>query len=101
MSRTAVELISPSAAGLGSADDLSGIELQGNFQGSGVRLSDEHALAPRSDSGPQGPSRTTSALLILVVSSMIFIGSLLTGILTVGLPRIARDIELQENLLLW
>jgi hypothetical protein len=100
MSRTSVELISPSASGLGSTNNLSGIELEGNFQGPGVRLSDEHVLSPR-NSGPQGLSRTKSALLILVVSSMIFIGSLLTGILTVGLPRIARDIELQENLLLW
>lgn len=46
-------------------------------------------------------SRTKSVVVVVTVSSMIFVGSLLTGVLTVGLPRIARDIHLQENLLLW
>jgi len=101
MSRTSIELNPPSNSNLGSAHDLSGAELCDNFQGPGVRLSDEHALAPSIDGGPRPPSRTKSTLLILAVSSMIFIGSLLSGILTVGLPRIARDIALQENLLLW
>jgi hypothetical protein len=101
MSRTSLELVSPSPAASGSIHTSPGFELHENFRGSGTRLSDEHALTRINDTGPQSPSRAKSALLILAVSSMIFIGSLLTGILTVGLPRIARDIELQENLLLW
>ena len=101
MSRTSIELVSPSPAVSGSIHASPGFELHENFRGSGIRLSDEHALTLVSDNSPQSPSRAKSALLILAVSSMIFIGSLLTGILTVGLPRIARDIELQENLLLW
>jgi hypothetical protein len=101
MSRTSIEFVSPSPTASGSIHASSGFELHENFRGSGIRLSDEHALTRVNDDGPQSPSRAKSALLILAVSSMIFIGSLLTGILTVGLPRIARDIELQENLLLW
>src|SRR2546423_11021614 len=101
MSRTSIELNPPSGSTLGSPGGLSGPEIRDNFQGSGVRLSGEQTRAPGIDGGPQPPSLSKSALLILVVSSMIFIGSLLSGILTVGLPRIARDIALQENLLLW
>jgi hypothetical protein len=101
MSRTSIELVSPSPAASGSIHSSPGFELHENFRGSGIRLSDEHALTHVDDNGPQSPSKAKSALLILAVSSMIFTGSLLTGILTVGLPRIARDIELQENLLLW
>lgn len=101
MSRTSIELVSPSPAASSSLHVSPGFELHENFRGSGIRLSDEHTLTRISNNGPQSPSRAKSALLILAVSSMIFIGSLLTGILTVGLPRIARDIKLQENLLLW
>jgi hypothetical protein len=101
MSRTSIELVSPSPAASGSIHVSPGFELHENFRGSGVRLSDEHTLTHINDNGPQSPSRAKSALLILAISSMMFIGSLLSGILTVGLPRIARDIELQENLLLW
>jgi hypothetical protein len=101
MSRTSIELVSPSPAASGSIHASPGFELHENFRGSGTRLSDEQALTRMNDTDPQSPSKAKSALLILAVSSMIFIGSLLTGILTVGLPRIARDIELQENLLLW
>ena len=101
MSRTSIELKQPSNSNLGSAHGLSAPEARDNFQGLGIRLSDEHALASGIDGGPRPPSWTKSTLLILAVSSMIFIGSLLSGILTVGLPRIARDIALQENLLLW
>jgi hypothetical protein len=101
MSRTSIELVSPTPATSGSIHDYPGFELHESFRGSGIRLSDERGLTRSNDNGPQSPSRAKSALLILAVSSMIFIGSLLTGILTVGLPRIARDIELQQNLLLW
>ena len=101
MSRTSIELVSPSPAASGSIHVSPEFELRENFRGSGIRLSDEYTLTRINDNGPKSPSRAKSALLILAISSMMFIGSLLTGILTVGLPRIARDIELQENLLLW
>ena len=46
-------------------------------------------------------SHVKSALIIMIVSSMTFMTSLLGGMLTVGLPTIARDVNLPENLLLW
>jgi hypothetical protein len=101
MSRTSTDVVAPSPAASGSVHDHTAFELHENLQSRGVRLSDERALAPSNNDTLQPLSRTKSALLILVVASMIFIANLLAGILTVGLPRIARDIQLQENLLLW
>lgn len=49
----------------------------------------------------QEVSWAKSLLVIGTVSSMTLMGSLLTGILTVGLPTIARDVNLEESLLLW
>src|SRR5947209_2542529 len=101
MSHTSIELVSPSPAASGSIIVSPVFELHENFRGSGIRLSNKHTLTRIGDNGPQSPSRAKSALLILAISSIIFIGSLLPDILPVGLPRIARDVELQENLLLW
>lgn len=101
MSRTSIEIVAPSPAASGSLGGLSAFELHENLQAQGLHLSRERVQSPFNNDDPQPPSRTKSTLFILVVTSMIFIGSLLTGILTVALPRIARDIQLQENLLLW
>ena len=65
------------------------------------RLTDVDLLVTNDQYSPPELSRTKSALVMVTVSSMVFVGSLLSGILTVGLPRIARDIDLQQNLLLW
>ena len=101
MSRTSIDVVAPSPAASGSVHDLPAFELHEKIHSRGVRLNNERALGPSNSDTLQQLSRTKSALLILVVASMIFIGNLLAGILTVGLPRIARDIQLQENLLLW
>ena len=39
--------------------------------------------------------------LIATLTGIMFAGSMSTGLLTVGLPRIPVDVKLQENLLLW
>lgn len=46
-------------------------------------------------------SRTRMAVVIATVAGMTLVNSLLTGVLTVGLPSIAQDVGLKENLLLW
>ncbi|KAK2747286.1 hypothetical protein FQN57_002184 [Myotisia sp. PD_48] len=46
-------------------------------------------------------SRTKASMIIATASSMILMNSILTGILTVGLPVIAADIHLHESLLMW
>ncbi|EFR02753.1 integral membrane protein [Nannizzia gypsea CBS 118893] len=46
-------------------------------------------------------SRAKVAVIIVSASSMVLMNSVLTGILTVGLPVIAADIGLADSLLLW
>ena len=46
-------------------------------------------------------TRARSALLVGTVTGISFLNTLGSGLLTVGLPRIATDLHLQENLLLW
>lgn len=46
-------------------------------------------------------SRTRATIIIATVASMTSMNSMLSGMLTVALPRIAKDLALKENLLLW
>lgn len=46
-------------------------------------------------------SKGKAAVIIASASSMVLMNSVLTGILTVGLPVIAADIGLADSLLLW
>ncbi|KKZ62087.1 hypothetical protein EMCG_03450 [[Emmonsia] crescens] len=46
-------------------------------------------------------SKSMAAVVIIAASSMVFMNSVLNGMLTVGLPSIARDTNLPENLMLW
>ncbi|KAI9891158.1 MAG: hypothetical protein M1814_003001 [Vezdaea aestivalis] len=46
-------------------------------------------------------SRMRSVVIIGTVSSITLLNSLLTGVLTVALPRMASDLYLKESLLLW
>lgn len=45
--------------------------------------------------------RGRSFLVITVLSLVLFVNSVSTGILTVGIPRIATDLGLSESLILW
>ncbi|KAJ5747005.1 uncharacterized protein N7511_008701 [Penicillium nucicola] len=46
-------------------------------------------------------SRSNAVILIITLSGITFVGSMSSGLLTVGLPTIAADLSLPENLLLW
>lgn len=46
-------------------------------------------------------SRTRAVILITTLTGITFVGSMSTGLLTIGLPLIATDLGLSENLLLW
>ncbi|KAG5287121.1 integral membrane protein, MFS transporter [Histoplasma ohiense] len=48
-----------------------------------------------------GMKKKPSAGIIVAASSMVFMNSVLNGMLTVGLPSIARDTRLPDNLILW
>lgn len=46
-------------------------------------------------------SRIRAVILITTLTGITFVGSMSTGLLTIGLPSIAADLGLPENLLLW
>ncbi|CAG7926266.1 unnamed protein product [Penicillium olsonii] len=46
-------------------------------------------------------SRSGAIILITTLSGITFVGSMSSGLLTVGLPTIAQDLNLPSNLLLW
>lgn len=46
-------------------------------------------------------SRTRAVILIATLTGITFVGSMSGGLLTIGLPWIAADLNLAENLLLW
>jgi hypothetical protein len=46
-------------------------------------------------------SRSSAVILITTLSGITFVGSMSSGLLTVGLPTIAKDLNLPNNLLLW
>jgi hypothetical protein len=46
-------------------------------------------------------SRSSAVILITTLSGITFFSSMSGGILTVGLPTIAKDLSLPNDLLLW
>lgn len=46
-------------------------------------------------------TRGRSYIVITVLSLVLFVNSVSTGILTVGIPRMAADLKLSEDLILW
>lgn len=46
-------------------------------------------------------SRTRASILITTLTGLTFVGSMSSGLLTIGLPWIAADLKLPDSLLLW
>ncbi|KAJ6171794.1 major facilitator superfamily domain-containing protein [Penicillium chermesinum] len=46
-------------------------------------------------------SRTRATILVTTLTGLTFVGSMSTGLLTIGLPWIAADLNLPDSLLLW
>jgi hypothetical protein len=53
------------------------------------------------DDRPRDLSRSNAVISITTLSGITFVGSMSGGLLTVGLPTIAADLDLPDNLLLW
>ena len=58
-------------------------------------------LEDLNDSRSVNLSRASAVILITTLSGITFVGSMSGGLLTVGLPTIAKDLDLANNLLLW
>lgn len=49
----------------------------------------------------QEPSKGTTAIVLVTVVCVTMSSALLAGLVTVGLPTMAADLDIQPNLLLW
>lgn len=50
---------------------------------------------------PKVENRGTTALIISTITGVTTISSLLSGLVTIALPAIAKDLEIPQALLLW
>lgn len=50
---------------------------------------------------PTNVSRSRATAITVILTGVSFLNTMGSGLLTVGLPRIASDLDLPENLLLW
>ena len=72
-----------------------------------VALSDDsvppngQSQEPSLPSGATSLSRVRASLIVTTIAGISFLNTLGSGILTVSLPRIATDLDLAPNLLLW
>jgi hypothetical protein len=85
MSQTSIIELTPIPASLPLATDAASTE-------------HEHTLAIPRDNGL---SKRRSAVVIGSIAGVNFLNTLGSGILTVALPRVAGDLELSRELLLW
>lgn len=58
-------------------------------------------ILPTVVEGPARISKERSIIVIATLSAVSFLSSLSTGLLTIGLPRMAVDIGLQDYLIAW
>ncbi len=62
-----------------------------------LSVADSKSLEQPTESGFQIPS----PCIVTVLSGITFVGSMSTGIVTIAIPIIAKDLHLPESLLLW
>ena len=62
---------------------------------------DSEESTDRGDPGLSDISRSRAFVIISLLAGVSFLNTMGSGILTVALPTIARDIDLSDNLLLW
>lgn len=62
-----------------------------------IRESPETFAAEQRD----GPGKGTTAIVLVTVVCVTLVSSMLSGVMTVTLPTVARELELAPNVLLW
>ncbi|PGH16575.1 hypothetical protein AJ79_01681 [Helicocarpus griseus UAMH5409] len=104
MAVTSTELVPPSSSHLTARTEGPSLELQlraapENVAGTQLLGTDEEE--PNLQPTAISISKAKGAVVIMSASSMVFMNSILSGMLTVGLPTIAKDIRIPEGLMLW
>jgi hypothetical protein len=67
----------------------------------GCRLAQDQSSSELARDTQDILSPTRAVILITALTGITFVGSMSGGLLTIGLPEIAADLKLPENLLLW
>lgn len=102
MSRTPIELLSLSSALPKAVVRSRPGEPTTSVDSVVTPLNGTLQLPPESSTLPPGEmSKARATVLIAIVASMTAMNSMLSGMLTVALPTIAKDLAVKENLLLW
>ncbi|KLJ09756.1 hypothetical protein EMPG_14817 [Blastomyces silverae] len=113
MSRTSVQLSLPSTfhhtiisppptANSGRLEAPALADSENGSQMEFVQMPQTAENVPNNEGTRSGPrSKGMAAVIIIAASSMVFMNSVLNGMLTVGLPSIARDTNLPDSLMLW
>ena len=69
--------------------------------GNEAQSSGEADLILRAGNGTEELSKTRTVVVIATLTGTTIVSSFSNGLLTVGLPRMAKDVNLAGNLLLW
>ncbi|PGH19295.1 hypothetical protein AJ80_04048 [Polytolypa hystricis UAMH7299] len=108
MARTSIELVPPGPTDYEpslSKSSFTNLELQLRAipeapDTSTTNLADDGAILQGHEFITE-VSRLKGSIIIATASGMMAMNSMLSGVLTVGLPTIAREVNLEESLLLW
>ena len=100
MSQTVITLeLAPSMA-ISTSPTVEGVLNQGPPKSS-VELRRDNPVTQPIDVAPQFLPHGRSVIVIVALTSINFLSSMSTGLLTVGLPHMAVEVNLPARLLLW
>lgn len=99
MSLTGVEVELELAGHNGAIVPKAVLHLDGDQ--SSTQILNADAMTEAVNGAPIRISRSRATVIITILTGVSFLNTMGSGLLTVGLPRIASDLGLPENLLLW
>ena len=93
----------PGASALAIANGNSQLASIDGEDGEKTQLEAESAQSPEGASHGDPPHPTTRRIVVVIVTltAITATSSMSTGLVTIGIPRIAHDLQLPESLILW
>ena len=90
-----------SSAAISAQNDTDNAFVDGSRDGTHPHHANMQRFVRHEGSPALSLSRAAATILICTLAGITFVGSMSTGLLTIGLPRMATDLHLPDNLLLW
>jgi hypothetical protein len=75
------------------------LEISSTVQGG--KLSQDASLESQEELNKNNSSTLQTVFLIISLTSLTLVNSFVLGLLTIGLPKIAVELDIPDNLLLW